>query len=364
VPAPDGRIVLLVTSPRVAPGLLSWEAWQRLVTADSVLLGDPPPGWPEALARAGVRARSLAGEPASGRAAALVDGAQPDCEVVWLGSADGDPGLTDALATRLGERAMGGPPPEVELITGSHDVPGARLLDLVAVMDRLRSPGGCPWDAEQTHLSLLPYLLEETHEVVEAVESGDRAHLAEELGDLLLQVVFHARLAAEDEDAPFDVDDVAAGIVEKLVRRHPHVFSGVQVDGPADVHRNWEEIKAAEKRREGVFDGIPPSLPSLSRAQKMLDRLQRSAGPLAVAEQLAAAADGEVARRLLDAVVLAADQGLDAEGTLRRALNRLAAPDADAAPDVEADADADADAEVTDGEAVVGPEAAQPRSGA
>jgi len=361
VPAPDGRIVLLVTSPRVAPGLLSWEAWQRLVTADSVLLGDPPPGWPEALARAGVRAHSLAGEPPSGRAAALVDGAAPDCEVVWLGSADGDPGLTDALAEKLGERAMGGPPPEVELITGSHDVPGARLLDLVAVMDRLRSPGGCPWDAEQTHLSLLPYLLEETHEVVEAVESGDRTHLAEELGDLLLQVMFHARVAAEDEDAPFDVDDVAAGIVEKLVRRHPHVFAGVEVDA-ADVHRNWEQIKAAEKRREGVFDGIPPSLPSLARAQKMLGRLQRSAGPLAVAEQLAAAAEGEVARRLLDAVVLAADQGLDAEGTLRRALNRLAGPDAEVVADAEALSGPDA--EVVDAEAAGEPEAAQPRSGA
>ena len=104
---------------------------------------------------------------------------------------------------------------------------GSALLDLVAVMDRLRSPGGCPWDAEQTHASLLPYLVEETYEAVEAIEAGDRAHMAEELGDVLLQVVFHARVAQEDAQAPFDIDDVAAGIADKLRRRHPHVFGDV-----------------------------------------------------------------------------------------------------------------------------------------
>jgi len=326
VPAPDGRIVLLVVSPRVAPGLLFWDAWQRLVTADAVLTGEPAAGWPEALDRAGVAWERVAGDSAAERASRLVGAAVPEQEVVWLGSADGDPGLTDALAEELSRRALAAPPPEVELITGSHDVQGSRVLDLIAVMDRLRSPGGCPWDAQQTHTTLLPYLLEEAHEVVEAVESGDRDHLQEELGDLLLQVVFHARLAEEHEDAPFDVDDVAAGIVAKLVRRHPHVFADVEVTGAEDVHRNWEQIKADEKQREGVFDGIPLTLPALARAQKMLGRLQRAGGgPLAAVERFAKAAEGDaVARALLETVALAQEQGVDAEGALRQALRRVA----------------------------------------
>lgn len=331
--APDGRVVLLVASPRVAPGLLTWDAWQNLVTADAVLLADPGPGWGDVLDRAGVRWESLATEPVAERAARLVDAAAPERVAVWLGSADGDPGLTDALAEELGRRATDAPPPEVELLTASHDVSGGRVLDLVAVMDRLRSPGGCAWDAEQTHTSLLPYLLEETHEVVEAIESGDREHLAEELGDLLLQVVFHARVAAEDDAAPFDLDDVAGGIVTKLVRRHPHVFGDAQIgdaDDADEVHRNWERIKEAEKRRTGRFEGIPPTLPALARAQKMLGRLQRAGEVPATAGRDAGAADlwtgaaqGEVARRLLEAVALAQEQGLDAEGELRLALRRL-----------------------------------------
>ncbi|HEY6793355.1 MAG TPA: MazG family protein [Kineosporiaceae bacterium] len=329
--APDGRIVLLVVSPRVAPGLLAWDAWQHVVAADEVLVAEPAPGWPDVLDRAGVAWQSLADLPVAARAGRLVEAAAPEREVLWLGSPDGDPGLTDALAERLAQLATGRMPPEVELITGSHDVPGARLLDLVAVMDRLRSPGGCPWDAEQTHESLLPYLLEEAHEVVDAVESGDRDHLAEELGDLLLQVVFHARLAAEHDQAPFDIDDVAAGIVAKLVRRHPHVFADVAVSGAEEVHANWEQIKAAEKRRKGLFDGIPRTLPALARAQKMLGRVRRSGAPLATTEWLLAVAgagpQGAVARRLLDAVALAAEHGVDAEGALRAALGRLADAD-------------------------------------
>jgi XTP/dITP diphosphohydrolase len=189
-------------------------------------------------------------------------------------------------------------------------------------MDRLRSPGGCPWDAEQTHLSLVPYLLEETHELIEAIEGGaDRAHLTEELGDLLLQVVFHARMAQDDAEAPFTIDDVAAGIVAKLVRRHPHVFGDVSVSGPDEVVANWEQIKAAEKQRTGVFDGIPASLPALARAQKMLDRL----GPDADPARLGPVADGDpIATALLDAVHQAREAGVDAEAALRRALSRLA----------------------------------------
>jgi XTP/dITP diphosphohydrolase len=127
--------------------------------------------------------------------------------------------------------------------------PGARLLDLVAVMDRLRSPGGCPWDREQTHASLAPYLLEETYETLEAIDSGDRAHLREELGDLLLQVVFHARVAAEHPLDPWTVDDVAAGITDKLVRRHPHVFADASAESAAHVEAAWDRLKAPEKER-------------------------------------------------------------------------------------------------------------------
>jgi XTP/dITP diphosphohydrolase len=332
VSAPDGRIVLLVTSPRVAAGLLAWPAWQRLVTADAVLACDPDPFWLQALEQAGIAVEDVGQYPVARRAGRLVELAVPGHEAVWLGSPDGDPGLTDAIAEHLARKAIAGRPPEIELITGSHDVSGARLLDLVAVMDRLRSPGGCPWDAEQTHRSLLPYLLEEAHEVVEAVESGDRAHLLEELGDLLLQVVFHARLAEEDDTDPFDVDDVAAGIVGKLVRRHPHVFADTQVDGPEQVHHNWEQIKAAEKQRSGLFDGVPVTLPALARAQKMLSRLERAAGADGVAEFTAAAGGDQVAARLLQAVALAAAEGADAEGALREALRRLAETRDGAAP--------------------------------
>ncbi len=326
-------MVLVVTSPRVAAGLLSWSAWQRLHAADRVLCADPGPDWLAVLDEAGVAVQDLSGHEVGLRAGMLLDATTdpepasqtPGREVVWLGSPDGDPGLTDALAEHLARRAVAGLPPEVELITGSHDVPGSRLLDLVAVMDRLRSPGGCPWDAEQTHESLLPFLLEESHEVIEAVELGDRDHLAEELGDLLLQVVFHARLAAEHERAPFDIDDVAAGIVAKLVRRHPHVFGDAEVDDAAHVLRNWEDIKAAEKEREGLFEGIPATLPALARAQKMLGRLARTGTADELQAAVAAAADDDqLALTLLQAVAAARDADRDAESALRGALTRLA----------------------------------------
>lgn len=337
-----GRIVLIVVSPRSAPGLLAWPAWQALQAADGVFAANPDPAWLDALAEAGIDVIDLAEVEVGERAARLLSTASPGTrattvsivtsttsneaapgQAVWFGSADGDPGLTDALAVHLSQLAVAAQPPELEVIVGSHDVPGARLLDLVAVMDRLRSPGGCPWDAEQTHESLLPYLLEETHEVIEAVERPDddpkrRAHLVEELGDLLLQVMFHARVGEERPEDPFDIDEVAAGIVEKLVRRHPHVFADVDVENADEVMANWEQIKAAEKQREGVFDGIPASLPALARAQKMLGRLVDADALLddRVTDPLA--------RALLDAVQLARRSGLDAEASLRTALNRLA----------------------------------------
>jgi MazG family protein len=153
---------------------------------------------------------------------------------------------------------------------------GERFLDLVDVMDRLRSPDGCPWDAEQTHASLVKYLLEEAYETAEAIEDGDGQALREELGDVLLQVVFHARIAEEAGAAAWDVDDVAAGITEKLVRRHPHVFAGVSVDTARDVEANWEALKAAEKGRTSATDGVPLAQPALALASALMGRAAAS----------------------------------------------------------------------------------------
>jgi len=137
-------------------------------------------------------------------------------------------------------------------------------------MHRLRSPGGCPWDREQTHQSLARHLLEEAHETLEAIDSGDQGRLREELGDLLLQVVFHAEMAMEE--GSFDIDDVAEGIVTKLIRRHPHVFGDVSVDSASEVLVNWERIKAEEKGEHPVDEEIPATLPALARAAKVQRR--------------------------------------------------------------------------------------------
>lgn len=204
----------------------------------------------------------------------------------------------------------------------------AALADLITVMDRLRSPGGCPWDAEQTHASLLPYAIEEVHEVVEAVEAGDRDGMREELGDLLLQVVFHARVAQEHPDDPFDLADVATGVADKLRRRHPHVFSaGADGSEPAGadealdaaaVHRRWETLKQAEKQRASAMDGIPPTLPALARAGKVLDRARRAG----LGDSVTVPADGDLGDAVL-ALVASAGPGVDPEAALRAAVRRL-----------------------------------------
>ncbi|QOR71676.1 MazG family protein [Ruania alkalisoli] len=207
------------------------------------------------------------------------------------------------------------------------DVPGDPLRAAVAVMDRLRSPGGCPWDAEQTHASLAPYSIEEAHEVAEAAENGDREHLLEELGDLLLQVLFHARIAAEGSlGEPFTMDDVARGLVAKLTSRHPHVFgtgagsASGQGESSAvtasDVNERWEQLKAAEKQRTSLLDGIPTSMPALARTQKVVRRAQRAQVPLPE--------PGEDLAGRLDAVVRdAVAAGVDAEALLRKRLRVL-----------------------------------------
>ncbi len=200
-------------------------------------------------------------------------------------------------------------------------VQGSRLLELVATMDRLRRE--CPWDQQQTHESLVRYLIEEAYETVDAIESGDGAHLREELGDLLLQVVFHARIAEEDLAEPFDVDDVASGIVEKLVRRHPHVFADVKVRSPADVQANWEAIKAAEKPRRSPTTGIPMGLPALALADKVIARSRSGAaapGPAAPDQPTYTAET--LGEALFSLVAAARDAGIDAEQALRNRVRR------------------------------------------
>lgn len=202
------------------------------------------------------------------------------------------------------------------------------LSELVAVMDRLRSPGGCPWDARQTHRSLAEYLLEEAYETVEAIDSGDRTDLREELGDLLLQVVFHSRIAEEDPEDPWGIDEVARGIVAKLVRRHPHVFGtgahGEEVTTPEQVESRWHELKAQEKGRASVTEGIPEALPALLRASKVLARSEHLDVSLPdTAIPLADVDDEEALGDLLLAVVAASRaRGWDAEAALRDAVRR------------------------------------------
>jgi len=201
------------------------------------------------------------------------------------------------------------------------------LLELVAVMDRLRSPGGCPWDAEQTHESLLEYLVEEAYETVEAVELKDRKGLREELGDVLLQVVFHSRIAQEDPQDPWNIEDVAKGIVDKLILRHPHVF--IEGEYP-DAHLNWHERKAKEKGRESVTDGIPQQLPALLLAAKVIARskgLKDCIEPTSQrsrAEELASHlhTQEEFGDFLLELTSLARDRQWDGEAALRQAVRR------------------------------------------
>jgi len=235
------------------------------------------------------------------------------------------------VSDRAGDAALSGP-------VGSRDG-GLRVLDLLRVMHRLRSPGGCPWDAEQTHRSLARHLLEEAHETLEAIDSGDADRLREELGDLLLQVVFHAEMAMQE--GTFDVDDVAEGITAKLIRRHPHGFGDVEVGSAAEVLVNWERIKTEEKGDHPVDAEIPATLPALARAAKVQRRAAgsglewRSKKAVLVArrqevEELERAADPdnaeeEVGDLLFATVAVARQLGVDPEGALRRTIRGFSA---------------------------------------
>jgi XTP/dITP diphosphohydrolase len=187
----------------------------------------------------------------------------------------------------------------------------SQLERAVEVMDRLRSPDGCPWDAEQTHESLARYLVEETYEVLEAIETGDRALLREELGDLLLQILFHARIAEEEPD-PYSIEDVAGDLVDKLIRRHPHVYAAAAAPDAASVNESWERQKIAEKGRTSALDGVPLAQPSLALAAKLVARVERAG--LDVAPQ----SSDDFGERLFAVAREAVAAGVDPEGALRR----------------------------------------------
>jgi XTP/dITP diphosphohydrolase len=202
---------------------------------------------------------------------------------------------------------------------------------LVQVIDQLRSPGGCPWDAQQTHQSLARYLLEETYEALEAMDQGDLGSLREELGDLLLQVVFHARIAQES-DTTFSLDAVAQGVVDKLVRRHPHVFTDLVVTSSEELEANWAKVKQEEKQRDSVTDGVPQAMPALQLATQLIYRARNSGitpGDFQVKEDLRKVI-GEVNNESISALLvatveLAREVDIEAESVLRAEMTHFRA---------------------------------------
>jgi XTP/dITP diphosphohydrolase len=310
-------LTVLLTSPRVAAGLLSFEAWSLLRSASRVLAGSAEHPLLPALTAAGVLADVV--EPPADVAAVVSEAAlDADGPVVWLATpgAEIDRGLISAVSV------------PVTVLRGSQDLPGAHLIDVVGVMDTLRV--SCPWDAKQTHASLLPYLLEEAYEAVETVESGDLVALREELGDVLFQAVFHARIAAERgvDQGGFTIDDVADVLVAKLKRRHPHVFGSVSVTSADEVNRNWEEIKKTERSERSVatggaapsvLDGVAFGQPALSLAAQVQRRAERAGFPFD-----AGLTDSEVGDELMRLVARAREAGTDPELALRSAARRFA----------------------------------------
>lgn len=212
----------------------------------------------------------------------------------------------------------------------SQDYLDKGLSGLVALMDLLRSPEGCPWDAEQTHESLKEFLLEETYELLDAFDSEKPELIKEELGDLLLQIVFHARIAEESTKDKFNIDDVANGITAKLISRHPHVFESKEELDPKQVKDNWEKLKAKEKNRQNAFEGVPSTLPALLLASKILNRIVKynldfnfevtepikNLLPNSLNEE-------ELGQILLQLVKRSKSLGLEPENALRKAVMKL-----------------------------------------
>jgi XTP/dITP diphosphohydrolase len=196
---------------------------------------------------------------------------------------------------------------------------GSELQRLVEVMDRLRSPGGCPWDAEQTHESLIKYLLEESYEFIDSVDAKDREGMREELGDVLLQVYFHSRIAQDHPTDPFSIEDVARAIADKLIRRHPHVFEGLQVSGTEEIIDNWEEIKAKEKGRTSALDGVALAQPALPLVEKLLYRAEKYKVNIELTKYQSdkPATEESVGEALASIIAWARDNEIDPENALR-----------------------------------------------
>jgi XTP/dITP diphosphohydrolase len=198
-------------------------------------------------------------------------------------------------------------------------MPGSELQRLVEVMDRLRSPGGCPWDAEQTHESLVKYLLEESYEFIDSVDAKDREGMREELGDVLLQVYFHSRIAEDHPTDPFSIEDVARAITDKLIRRHPHVFDGLQVSSNQEIIDNWEEIKAKEKGRTSALDGVALAQPALPLVEKLLYRAEKYKVEVSIPKYQSdkPATEESVGKALASIIAWARDNEIDPENALR-----------------------------------------------
>ena len=204
----------------------------------------------------------------------------------------------------------------------------SELTRLREVMDKLRSPGGCPWDIEQDHASLLKFLLEESYEFIEAVEENDQNAIQEELGDLLLQVYFHSRIAEENKDQPFNIEEVAKTVADKLVRRHPHVFGDTKVENSAQVLANWEVAKAAEKGRRSAIDGVPLAQPALPLVAKLLYRAEKFNYEIPINQMMKLPTEMEedqFGQLLLGLIAQAVSKGLDPEAALRGAAKSLIA---------------------------------------
>jgi XTP/dITP diphosphohydrolase len=315
-------LTILLSSPRVTPGLLSWDAWSALRAASRVLAGTAKHPLLPALMAAGVDPVVVEAPEDAAALAGFLSAAAVDGSVVWLAppGSPADPALLSALTVPH------------RVLDGSPDLPGAHLLDLVSIMDTLRV--SCPWDREQTHASLLRYLLEEAYEAAETIEAGDMAGLREEIGDVMFQAFFHARIAAERpaSGGGFTIDDVADTLAAKLTRRHPHVFGSVSVSSAADVNANWEEIKKAERAAKAalsgdssgaevtpsVLDGVPFGQPALSLAAQLQRRAQRAG--------ITVPTDGgdSIGDALMALVARAREAGLDPELELRAVARHFA----------------------------------------
>lgn len=332
------RVVLVETSDAL-PGLLPFASWRAITDADVLWARDPDdhpfllhlqmadielhPLPPAALEPTRIEL-GAPGTPQDRRLARALVNRATEAGVATMLLGPGDEQLVPVVGAEAGPRDV-----EVEIVFVAQQPRGAEILRLVEVERRLRDPdGGCPWDLEQDHESLIQYLVEEAYELIDAIEHGTDRDIVEELGDVLLQVVFHAQIGTDR--GAFTIDDVARAIADKLVSRHPHVFEDGVADTADEVQASWDQIKAAEKGRRTPFDGIPESLPALMLAAKFLRRAGRAGapGPQIDTEVVRARVneghgDPESIGDLLLAVVdSAVTLGIDPENALRAAARR------------------------------------------